>query len=106
MRRAVAKLAKMGTLPSEEAPVAVIQVYEDLLLSITQPVTDGEAKLLITLFGSDEAYGLAWYLLHLIESAPSWPIEECLQDESNEWIRRLKKGIENSRRLAEDQDKT
>ncbi|MDB6032726.1 MAG: hypothetical protein JWM16_3064, partial [Verrucomicrobiales bacterium] len=33
---------------------------------------------LVKVFGPDDYYGLAWSLLHLIESAPGWPLADCL----------------------------
>jgi hypothetical protein len=36
-------------------------------------------KALVGLFGPDDADGIAWSLLHVIEAAPAWLIKECLQ---------------------------
>ena len=99
MRQEVRDLVKMGPLPDEDATEERISEYERLLHCISRPLSDEEATALIGLFGPDDCYGLAWTLLHLIETAPSWPIEECLQDEDNQWIRRLRTGVENARRL-------
>jgi hypothetical protein len=44
----------------------------------------------VHLFGPDDCYGVAWTLLHLIESAPGWPLHDCLQDIRNEWTERLR----------------
>lgn len=91
IRNEVAALAALGTLLSaRSADGAKLHEQERLLGSIQKPVTDDEAKLLVKLFGPDDCYGLAWTLLHLIESAPGWPIVECLQSSDNEWLRRLR----------------
>jgi len=75
----------------------VIKAQEMLLRSIKAPVSDDEAKCLTKLFGSDDYFGLAWTVLHLVESAPGWPIEECLRDASNEWIVRLRESAKKGR---------
>jgi hypothetical protein len=49
-----------------------------------------EAKALVELFGADDCFGLAWTLLHVIETAPGWPILDALGDTENQWIARLK----------------
>ena len=59
-----------------------------------KPVTDEEACALVKLFGSDDCVGLAWTLLHLIETAPGWPIESALIGLEGEWIRRLRERAE------------
>jgi hypothetical protein len=41
-------------------------------------------------FGDDDCFGLAWTLLHLIESTPGWPLPAALPDLRNEWVRRLR----------------
>jgi hypothetical protein len=43
---------------------------EELLRSIVSPVTDDEARALITLLGPDDYFGGAWTVVHLFESAP------------------------------------
>jgi hypothetical protein len=98
VRQEIHELVKLGPLPDEQANVERIAEYERLLLSISRPVTDEEAKALVGLFGPDDSYGLAWTLLHLIETAPGWPIEECLQNDANQWIHRLRIGMENMRK--------
>ncbi|MFB9413943.1 hypothetical protein [Dactylosporangium matsuzakiense] len=66
----------MGKLPSErgEPTVALEEAVERagaLLDRIERPVTDEEAEALADCFGDDLCFGLAWNLLHLIETAPS-----------------------------------
>ena len=50
---------------------------------LSQPATEEEARALITLFGEDSLFGLAWALVHMIESAPGWPYWDELADLSN-----------------------
>ena len=52
-------------------------------------ISDAEVRSLVHLFGPDECYGLAWTLLHLIETAPGWPLHDCLQGTHNLWHERL-----------------
>lgn len=90
MRQEVREFVALGPLPDEQADEQVIQRYEDLLGRIQAPVTDEEARALVTAFGPDDCYGLAWTLLHLIESAPRWPIQDALPEAGNEWTQLLR----------------
>jgi len=87
----VQKLMQLGSLPSSEsADQKSLMAFQELLDQLTRPVSDEDAKGLMTLFGPDESFGLAWTLIHLIESSPGWPIMDCLNDPQNEWIARLR----------------
>jgi hypothetical protein len=98
MRTAVAELSDLGQLPSSDAAIAnpeggpLLERIEQLVTSIQRPVTDEEARALVKILPSDddECFGLAWTVLHLIETAPGWPLADCLPDTSNRWVRRLK----------------
>jgi hypothetical protein len=98
MRTAVAELSDLGQLPSSDAAISnpdggpLLERLEHLITSIQRPVTDEEARALLKIFPSDddECFGLAWTVLHLIETAPGWPLVDCLRDTGNEWVRRLK----------------
>ncbi len=81
---------KLGPLPAErEASVEQLKAYEVLLHGITKPITDEEARSVACLFGPDGCFGLAWTLLHLVESAPGWPLQDCLASDG-EWTRQLR----------------
>ena len=100
MRAAVHDLLALGPLPSEdEAEVEQLDRYGKLLESIGPPITDDEARALVRIFPpSDEScYGLAWTLLHLIETAPHWPLEDCLKDRQGDWVQYLRLRVENAR---------
>jgi len=95
IRKEVEELLKMGSPPSSEEVIrlkliSLVEKYEKLLAAIEKPVTDEEANVLVTLFGCDDFFGMGWTMLHLIETAPNWPIKEALKDAGNEWIARLK----------------
>jgi hypothetical protein len=91
MQYAIEELLKLGPLPSSANPdILKLERYQNLIASVEQPVSEEDARALITLFGDDDCFGLAWTLLHLIEAAQNWPIKDCLNRSGNEWIDRLK----------------
>jgi hypothetical protein len=104
MRQEVIELGELGPLPSSETIIReqsgqqVIEKYEKLIMSLEKPITDAEARVLLKVFGPDDAFGLIWPLVHLIESAPGWPLADCLQDPDNEWIQMLKQRVDNTTR--------
>nr|WP_228454633.1 hypothetical protein [Streptomyces alkaliphilus] len=75
-----------GTLPSQEAGEEEIRNAQELLEGVTPPVSDEEAVRLATFFGPDECYGLAWTLLHLVESAPGAASATYPNPGVNEWV--------------------
>jgi len=88
----VGELVKLGPLPSSVKPDAVgLQKFQTLLERVDQPISNDDARALVNLFGPDDCFGLAWTLLHLIETAPGWPLEDVLERSGNEWIERLKR---------------
>jgi hypothetical protein len=91
MQSAVSELVILGPLPSSAKPdVGQLEKFQSVLAKIKQPISDEDARALVRLFGPDDCFGLAWSLLHLIETAPNWPLEDCLQVSGNEWIERLR----------------
>lgn len=92
MRSQIAELAALGTFPHElDATVVDVSNREELLRQIVPPVAEDEARTLLPLFGEDDFWGLAWSLVHLIETAPGWPYWDAIDDESNRWHVMLKK---------------
>jgi hypothetical protein len=61
-----------------------------LLAEVRTPIADDEARALVGLFGPDDCFGLAWSLLHLIETSPGWPIADALHGQTGEWIDKLR----------------
>ena len=95
IRDRVERLADLGSLPDEEAATEEqLEAFQALLENVVPPISNEEAGRLVGLFGPDECYGLAWTLLHLIETAPQWPLMDCLEDTQNEWIFRLRSRAE------------
>lgn len=97
IRRTVTDFLAAGPLPDEEASAEAIQRSQDLLEQIQGPVTDEEAAALLAGFGPDDCYGLAWTLLHLIETAPGAQSAEYPADSDNPWIQTLRRRVENVR---------
>lgn len=91
IRNEVRRLVELGPFPSSrDADEDDIARRGALLEGIAPPLTREEAAALLGCFGSDEAFGLAWALLHLIETAPGGaPLESKPADSENEWLRRL-----------------
>ena len=100
MRQEVRALLELGPMPSEDVSTyEQINAYEKLMERLTRPVSDDEARALIQILprGQDDScFGLAWTVLHLIESAPHWPLTDTLQGDT-EWIQRLRQRIANAR---------
>jgi hypothetical protein len=93
---AVKALLQLGSLPSsEDLDDSKVEQFEKLLGEVQQPISDDDARVLVKLFGPDECFGLAWSLVHLIETAPGWPLEDSLGQSGNEWIDLLKQRSEN-----------
>ena len=100
VRPEVRSLAKLGQFPLEHAATEdQVTMYETALRPIKGPVSDEEARVLASLLPSQgSTFGLAWQLVHLIETAPSWPLAEVLDsDPTNEWIAHLRQTVENSK---------
>jgi hypothetical protein len=86
MREEVVKLIQLGSFPNEtSATPEIIDQYADLIDKISPPVSLDEAKSLLTLFGTDTFFGLAWSLVHLIETCPEWSAKALANVENNMW---------------------
>ncbi|MFD8951589.1 hypothetical protein ACFV0B_22320 [Streptomyces xanthophaeus] len=70
MRREVQTFVADGPLPDWDAGEEEIDRRVTQLEAITKPVTGEEAAALVSCAGPDESYGVAWTLLHLIETGP------------------------------------
>lgn len=87
----VREFVALGPIPdSASVTEAQINLLGEALDRITPPITPEEAELLLTAFGPDECFGLAWNLLHIIEIAPGGaPICTEPSVDANEWVRDL-----------------
>jgi hypothetical protein len=87
MRPEVERLVNLGQLPAEgSATVEQIDRIELEFRAIAPPLSDCEARALVRLFGPDGCFGVASSLIHLIETAPGWPLRDCLVDSENEFV--------------------
>ena len=92
MRKEVRELLNLGPMPNESVvDEETVTQYESLLHRIQPPLTSKDAENLISLFGNDTFYGLAWTMLDLIESASYVKLPES----NNEWVGILKTRFEN-----------
>ncbi|MFI2765533.1 hypothetical protein ACH5A3_43155 [Streptomyces echinatus] len=71
MRPEVQTFVADGPLPDWEADEEEVDRRVKQLEAISAPVTRNEAQALAACFGPDDCYGVAWSLLHLIETSPS-----------------------------------
>ena len=91
MQSAIEELLKLGPLPSwANADIAELERMQNLVMQIRRPISDDEARELVRLFGPDDCFGLAWTLVHIIETAPGWPLHDALGGTPNEWVELLK----------------
>ncbi|RYY83030.1 MAG: hypothetical protein EOO15_22065 [Chitinophagaceae bacterium] len=91
MRKEVVILTTLGPLPSETAAsVELLKQLDAAYRAIDRPITDEEAIALVEMFGKDGCFGLASSLAHLIETAPSWPLSQCLRNVANPWVVELR----------------
>ena len=87
IRAEVSAFVQLVPLPkSRDAGQEQIKKLEEALNKITPPISREEAIALATVFGPDDCFGLAWSVVHLIESTPGEiPLDEIPQSE-NQWI--------------------
>ncbi|CAN5286182.1 hypothetical protein BH10PLA2_BH10PLA2_10810 [soil metagenome] len=97
MRPEVLDLAHLGRLPNSSDSVNSIKAWQLVFEKIQPPVSDEEARILIKLLPADDddCFGLAWSLIHLIETSPKWPLKDCLTEKSNPWIELLRIRLQN-----------
>jgi hypothetical protein len=90
IRNEVESLLAFAPLPSSSDTLddpETVERIQRLIEAVEGPVSDEEAMALLSVFGPDEFFGLAWALVHLIESAPGWPFQDLPNPNQNEWIR-------------------
>ena len=101
MRSEVQSFIADGPLPDWDASEEEIDRRCQQLDAITTPVTAAEAQALANCFGPDDCYGVAWTLLHLIETGPNPVLTPTPAPDDNEWRHRLWNRAANSG-LVED----
>ncbi|MER5498633.1 MULTISPECIES: hypothetical protein [unclassified Streptomyces] len=89
MRPQVQAFVADGPLPDWDASEEEIDRRVEQLEVIPKPVTGEEARALVACFGLDDCYGVAWTLLHLIETGPNPVLATDPGPDANEWHQRL-----------------
>lgn len=89
MRPEVQTFVADGPLPDWDASEGEIDRRDQQLRAIARPVTGEEAQALVSCFGPDDCYGMAWTLLHLIETGPNPVLTSKPAAGANEWHQRL-----------------
>lgn len=89
VRELVQKIVELGPLPPGDAWDESVSDREEWLHAVVPPLTNDEAAALARCFGPDDCSGLAWTLVHLIESAPTSPVTADPGPRANAWLRRL-----------------
>ncbi|WP_244375665.1 hypothetical protein [Streptomyces ficellus] len=89
MRPEVQAFVADGPLPDWDASEEEIDRRVAQLEAIARPVTGEEARALVACFGPDDCYGVAWTLLHLIETGPNPVLTDPPGPDANEWHQRL-----------------
>ena len=82
----------MGPLPASKdaaGEIERLEQYQRLLLRLNRPATDEEARVLLRVLGPDDCFGLSWAIIHLVESAPGWPLLEEVKQLDDKWLRVL-----------------
>jgi hypothetical protein len=86
MQIKVCDLVMLGELPrADEAEPEFLERFQSLLSDVERPVTDEEALALAKLLGTDDCYGIAWTLVHILEEAPGWPLRQAILAAPAEW---------------------
>lgn len=93
VRQPITDILATGQLPDlHNSTYDEIQRAEDLLnqMEKEKPVTGEKAAALVTVFGPDDCFGLAWTLLHIMETAPGVGADEYLAHSDNYWVHMLR----------------
>jgi hypothetical protein len=91
MREEVRALVSLGPLPAEQGAISdVVERHEQAFKAIVRPVSDEEAGELVKVFGPDDCFGLGWSLLHLVETAPGWPLRDAIALADPLWEKELR----------------
>lgn len=103
IRPSVAELVQLGPMPTDDEatnqPVRAAR-WEQLVGELYSEgnVTDEEAACLVELFPGDDSdsFGVAWTLVHVIESSPSWPDVAALARANGPWADLLRQRVDRS----------
>jgi hypothetical protein len=82
----------LGQLPTDaDLDEDAVRRYAEALDALVAAPSAYEAVALTEVFPPDEStsFGLAWTLVHTIESSPDWPVAAAL-DDRNYWVTLLR----------------
>jgi hypothetical protein len=90
VRLIVQSIIALGKLPAEstgDSPEIgeLVRKFETQIRQLQAPASLDEANGLLSVLGGDECYGLAWAIVHFIESAPDWVRGANLETVSPFW---------------------
>lgn len=98
IRDEIRTMVELGRLPADDdAEEAHLKAFQEATEAAEAAVGEGgvtaeEARALMACFGDtdDSSYGLAWAVLHLIETCPGGvPFDYDLETAPNHWLRFL-----------------
>ncbi|MEO1731533.1 MAG: hypothetical protein AAFR64_12445 [Pseudomonadota bacterium] len=83
---------------SDDQPQEMVDWVVALTDSWDAASTDQEAEALIKLLSrsDDDFFGVAWTIIHFIETAPNWPNWSALEKVSGEWADILRVRLKNA----------
>jgi hypothetical protein len=99
MRQQVRCLCDLAPLPgSIDITEAELVRFVALLEQVPKPISNKEAAALICLLPADDddRFETVWKLVHLIETAPGWPLRDYLQNTDNYWVNLLRQRAQNA----------
>jgi hypothetical protein len=78
-------------MPSESGDEAVWAGWHEAVEALRPPATDEEARALVQVLPRDDSsgFGLAWAVVHFIESAPNWPLADAFVEDGS-WVQFLR----------------
>lgn len=82
MRKEFEDVLALGRLPpADELSPEQAQHYQEVLNRLPDSLSGEEAAALVNLLPADEttSFGLAWTLVHAIESSPDWAVWPALE---------------------------
>jgi hypothetical protein len=72
-------------------PLAMLLALTVAVFTLPAPLTPAAGQLLLTIFGPGNCFGLAWTVLHLIETAPGALTAVYARNADNDWVKLLER---------------
>ena len=102
MQKAIQSMVALGPIPSEDTiEQEELEMWDDLIMhQVQEPLTDEEGLAISGLFGPDSCFGLNYKLMHLLETAPGWPVPGMFEHMHPEWAGAIMSRIKNRDDIA------